>query len=224
MNPSLSTVDSLLNILPNPLTNTIQRMSGINNIDNVDINKVRSSPSFNDSEPPSYFEAVRISNNNVLLENFPATQQTTTTTVTMRQPNHQLPVSISSKDFSESNNYASGDNRTTHVFRNFNLPSSIYQHEENVIQRCSTNPRQVNIECKPSETYLVWSIFTTIYCVFIGIFALVLSIKVRKLNKVGDYKKANRFSRVVWYLNISGLFFGFVYLGIALLTCLLPRS
>lgn len=61
MNPSLSTVDSLLNVLPaNPilLRNFNATNSRLNSIDLDQMAKARSSPSFNDSEPPSYFEVV----------------------------------------------------------------------------------------------------------------------------------------------------------------------
>lgn len=78
MNPSLSTVDSLLNVLPISrntnvnvnLLNSFQRgatnqntppttNSRLNSIElDRAIKAARSSPSFNDSEPPSYFEVV----------------------------------------------------------------------------------------------------------------------------------------------------------------------
>lgn len=78
MNPSLSTVDSLLNVLPIGrntnvnvnLLNSLQRgatnlntpptaNSRLNSIElDRAIKAARSSPSFNDSEPPSYFEVV----------------------------------------------------------------------------------------------------------------------------------------------------------------------
>jgi len=76
---------------------------------------------------------------------------------------------------------------------------------------------------KPSETYIFWSVFTTIYCVFIGMVALVFSLKVKHYNKVGLFQKANSASKIARNFNIAGLLFGVVYLAIGLLVCFLPR-
>jgi len=75
---------------------------------------------------------------------------------------------------------------------------------------------------KPSETYLVWSIFTTFYCLFIGIIALVFSIKVRHYNKECNFPKAYSASKIARNFNIAGLFFGVIYIAVVLLVCVLP--
>jgi hypothetical protein len=77
---------------------------------------------------------------------------------------------------------------------------------------------------KPSETFFVWSIFTTIYCVFIGLVALVFSIKVHHYNKQGDYENAFASSKLARNFNIAGLFFGVVYMAIGILVCFMPRG
>ena len=208
MNPNLNTTNSNSMMQRLSVSNRTNSNSLINTITITDLNKTRSSPSFNDSEPPSYFEVI---------STIPTTMAMAP--VTMRQQNR--PLSISSKYLSENDN-----NNNTSTFRQATV---IYQHdgEPNV----PNAPVVVNgdvdcIDCcsKPSETYMVWSIFTTIYCVFIGIFALFISFRVRNYNKRGNFKEAYALSRIVWYLNIAGLFFGIVYLAIALLTCLLPRA
>lgn len=76
---------------------------------------------------------------------------------------------------------------------------------------------------KPSESYIFWSVFTTIYCVFLGLVALIFSIKVKHYNKEGLFQKAYSASKLARNFNIAGLFFGVVYLAIGLLVCFLPR-
>jgi hypothetical protein len=230
MNTSLSTVDSLLNILPNQRN---QRQ------DEHNLDKTRTSPSFNnDSEPPSYFEAIGIhpanettaSNQNhnssrlsslqfqkgpKCLSNTPSVCQTSSYIssnkefsiqespgcILINNPQHQRHHIIRTPYIYSQSAMSSSYASTPRADRNYIADTSL------------------GSIAKPSETYLVWSIFTTIYCVLIGVVALVLSIKVYHYNKEGNYAKAFSRSRIARNLNIAGLFVGFVYMGIILLIC-----
>lgn len=160
-------------------------------ITHIDDKTNRSSPSFNsDSEPPTYFEALRIPHPMQLQQ---AEEDSKDTSFNFNQPavfNHQR----------------------HHYIRTQHLPASIY----------SNNQNRMNINL-PSETYLVWSIFTTVYCVFIGIIALILSIQIYHYNKQENYQKAFHRSKICRNVNIAGLFIGIIYLSIGIVACLLPR-
>ena len=181
---------------------------------NLDKIHIRASPSFNDSEPPSYFEAVGISpqpdsvNQQQRIPKLNSTkEQSFECSTSQCQPNHQRHPII----------------RTQHL-----QPSLYGQQQQNQrynFSYCSENTHNsINSVSylKPSETYMVWSIFTTVYCVFIGVVALVLSIKVHHYNKQGDFARAYSRSRIARNINIAGLFFGIIYMGIGLLACFLP--
>ena len=211
MNTSLSTVDTIFNGNPLNTPQTIQR----------------SSPSFVDSEPPSYFEAIGINHNNiVIVSNGLNNESANTSRLSSFQANTPLPkISLEASQDSifkpTSNRSNISHNISSNPNQNINrLPVIISQ--QNVHQNIgmeSSNHQYL----KPSETYMVWSIFTTLYCVLIGVPALVLSIKVYHYNKQEQFDKAYSRSRIARYLNIAGLFFGIVYIGIAAITCFFPR-
>ena len=241
MNPSLSTIDSLINQLPNPQRVYNSRINSSNlgsiGFDDINIDKTRSSPSFNDSEPPSYFEAIGIShpvhnfNINLNTEGLNPADSANTSILSSQQTQYRHNGRVvnvkngnkeNSFELSPSSNYPYPQRH--HVIRTHNLPS-LYQQRYQSPSSTSNNLQQtgsLNSVQKPSETYIVWSIFTTVYCVFIGVAALVLSIKVHHYNKQGEYQKAFSRSRIARNLNIAGLFFGFIYMGIGLIACLLP--
>lgn len=207
MNTSLSTVDTLFN------GNTAQPIQ-------------RSSPSFVDSEPPSYFEAIGINHNNVIIgPNGLSNDSANTSRLSSFQTNLRLPkVSLETSQDSIFKPTSNRSNNSHYISNNPNqninrLPIIISQ--QNVHQNIEIGTS--NQYLKPSETYMVWSIFTTLYCVLIGVPALVLSIKVYHYNKQEQFDKAYSRSRIARYLNIAGLFFGIVYIGIAVLTCFIPR-
>ena len=120
-------------------------------------------------------------------------------------------------------------NQSQQLLRNASIPS-VYQsnpyiNSGSVSASATRDGRSgaVVLAQKPSESYLIWSIFTTFYCVFIGIAALVLSLRVRHYNQRQEYEKAYERSRLVRNLNIFGLFFGIVYIGILLIACFFPK-
>lgn len=164
---------------------------------NEDSKTLRSLPSFNsDSEPPSYFEALRIPQQQQHPHDLSLTQQQQESDT---KESSFVPSSISQLRH--------------HYIRTQHLPASVY----------SNNQANISNIQKPSETYFVWSVFTTFYCVFIGVAALVLSYQIYTLNKEQNYQKAFTKSKLCRNVNIAGLFVGIVYLIIAILICLLPR-
>lgn len=222
MNSSLSTCDSLFNSIPNPSSSS-QPNPQVSD-------KTRSSPSFNnDSEPPTYFEAVGIPQNSLILNiddlNHDSTNTSRFSSFQQRLPKISMNTSPEAynKDFSSnqpSQNYVPNHQRHPVLTRSYNLPLSVTQQNRNMCTNNESN--SLDSISKPSETYLVWSIFTTIYCVFIGVPALVLSIKVYHYNKQEDYQKAYSRSKITRYLNIAGLLFGIVYMTIGVIACLVP--
>lgn len=192
-------------------------MSSITSEDPANLDKIfirQSSPSFiNDSEPPSYFEAIGISSNiNANADNAQFLQQ----------QQQQQPIKVNSnKDTIRPNH------QRHHVICTQNIQPNLYQNQGYNCSSLSSNNNTMATNdsinyLKPSETYLVWSIFTTVYCVFIGVVALVLSIKVHHYNKQGDFCRAYSRSKIARNINIAGLFFGIIYMGIGLLACFLP--
>lgn len=226
--------------------------------------KVRASPSFlNDSEPPSYFEAVGIIPNGIQVIGGSSRLQS------LGQRMNQPKPKATSSHIYQNHSYASSMNKSIsmtsqapsplpyqqqqqqpsmstsishqpnhqrqHVMRAHHLPP-IYQQAGNASYSYSShalgnnshvnNSNSSTVESqsqKPSETYLIWSIFTTIYCVIIGVPALVLSIQVYHYNKQGEYQKAFNKSKLARNVNFAGLFVGIVYLAIGFLACFLPR-
>ena len=155
----------------------------------LDEKTLRSSPSFNsDSEPPSYFEALRI-------------------------PQPQLELTNQEVDSKESS-FIPNQVRH-HYIRTQNLPASIFSNHNNMTTYLE--------EQKPSETYFVWSTFTTFYCFFVGIIALVLSFQVYYCNQEQNFQKAFSKSKLCRNVNVAGLFCGIIYLTIGIVICLLPR-
>ncbi|CAF0825294.1 unnamed protein product [Brachionus calyciflorus] len=197
MNTSLSTVDSLFNNQP------------VNSNPNA-----RSSPSFVDSEPPSYFEAIGI--------NHHKSDSTNTSRLSSFQTNRLPKISLHTAPELNSKQTSSRFNsKSINNIQNINQrPNIISQQNSHQVFRGESFENDHNL--KPSETYMIWSIFTTFYCIFIGLPALVLSIKVYHYNKEEQYQKAYSRSRYARYLNIAGLFVGVIYLGIAILVCLIP--
>ena len=205
-------------------------------VDESCFDKIRSSPSvISNSEPPSYFEALGITPNSVILN----TDGNSITLQTQLNNNQNLdkPPTIFAKELSYSSETKPSSNQPQiptifynniscpyyqrhHVFRNQNVCDS---NQNNIPSALRLNSEASNMQ-KPSETYLVWSIFTTIYCVFVGIFALILSIRVAYFNKQGNFDKAHRRAKIARNFNIAGLFFGIVYMAIGIITCLLPRA
>ena len=199
-------------------------MSSMNSEDPTNLDKIhiRESPSFNDSEPPSYFEAIGIShpvtpvatilnintNQEQRMPKLNSTKEQTydCSSSSPSQPNHQRHHVIRTQHLQHSNSYGQQNQRYNFSFCSNNTNNSM---------------NSVNY-LKPSETYMVWSIFTTVYCVFIGVVALVLSIKVHHYNKQGDFARAYSRSRIARNINIAGLFFCIIYMGIGLLACFLP--
>ena len=253
MNPSLSTIDSLINQLPSHQRVYNSRINSSNlgsiGFDDINIDKTRSSPSFNDSEPPSYFEAIGIShpahhfninlNTDGLTQPYPADSANTSILSAQQSTQYQHhgrvvkskhgnKENLNSVELSPPSSFNLNQNypyhQRHHIIRTNNLPSLYQQrYQSHSSVNNSMQPTgSVNSIHKPSETYIVWSIFTTVYCVFIGVAALVLSIKVHHYNKQGEYQKAFSRSRIARNLNIAGLFFGFIYMGIGLIACLLP--
>ena len=226
---SLSTVENLFSSTQNQ-TNAINQMvynsrinsfnmSSMNSEDSNNLDKVhiRASPSFNDSEPPSYFEAIGITHHAINLN--------TDASALPLQQERMPKLNVNKEDVIEYTPNIPHHQRH-HVIRTQNLPPSLYhQNQRYNFSYCSSNTNNsmnsVNY-LKPSETYMVWSIFTTVYCVFIGVVALVLSIKVHHFNKQGDYRRAYSRSKIARNINIAGLFFGIIYMGIGLLACFLP--
>lgn len=201
------------------------------------LDKARSSPSFNDSEPPSYFEAIGISHHNQILLNTDGNPQYIPKLNTNSSINSNNYTSINYKDISNNQSSPPSFNCSMiqhgHQIRTANIPL-IYQQSPYPLNESIISNNRFNIQNnqsnnnstvqKPSETYIVWSIFTTIYCIFIGIAALVLSIKVYHYNKQGNYQKAYAKSKIARNLNIAGLFFGIIYMGIGIIATLLPRG
>jgi hypothetical protein len=239
-NTSLSTVESLFNATTSHQQNPFSQqtsnqaaynnnnsrlnsfnMSSMNSEDPTNLDKIhiRESPSFNDSEPPSYFEAIGISHPVTPVLNLNTNQEQRMPKLNSTkeqaydcssslssQPNHQRHHVIRTQHLQHSNSYGQQNQRCSFSFCSNNTNNSI---------------NSVNY-LKPSETYMVWSIFTTVYCVFIGVVALVLSIKVHRYNKQGDFARAYSRSRIARNINIAGLFFGIIYMGIGVLACFLP--
>jgi hypothetical protein len=219
----------------------------------------RYSPSFNDSEPPSYFDVIgagsgvrnvhRVINFNADGISTATPTRLLSTSTQLNSPSMQLPkIVLNASPSSRLASYNKDDESAittanpsvlSYVPNHYRQPVLASRVHHNLPQ--SLNPNQVrysdaqlnNSESqmtqstdsiqKPCQTYLAWSIFTTFYCVFIGIPALVLSIRVSQFNKQGLYQKAYTRSKIAKYLNVTGLFFGFVYLGAVVLTVLLPR-
>lgn len=187
----------------------------------------RYSPSFNDSEPPSYLEAIGARNNN---------SQLISPTSRGRQDSFQLPKIVLggssrlTKQPSTSSSIVScqpvvinsePNHRRQPAFRMYQTPLSVQSNRyssDSDFSRvessatgsdCSTSSIQ-----KPYSTYLVWSVITTLYCILLGLPALVVSIKVGKYNKKGMYEKAQKSSKLAKALNIAGLFSILLYISI----------
>ncbi len=181
----------------------LQTREMITNVNsNQDKEEIRSSPSFNsDSEPPSYFEALGLPQTHILtttigLDSKESNFSQSIPTIFIQNPQHQR----------------------HHYIRTEHLPASVYTNNNN---NNNNNMNSSSNILKPSETYLVWSVFTTIYCVILGVIALVLSIQVYHLNKEENYEKAYIKSKLCRNLNVAGLFFGIVYLAIGVLVVLI---
>lgn len=208
MNTSLSTVDTLFN---GQCLNGTQTGSVL-----------RSSPSFNDSEPPSYFEAIGI--NHVNLNQIESPRISNLSSIqNSRLPKISLntaPESGFKKNSGPTDIYI---NQSLSNTRKINrIPISALQ--DDIRQFNETENRIEAGISKPSETFLFWSIFTTVYCVFIGLPALIFSIKVYHYNKEENYEKAQSRSKIAWYLNLAGLFCGIVYISVVVLILFIPRN
>lgn len=201
MNTSLSTVDTLFNG---------QHL----NVNSQGCSFSRSSPSFNDSEPPSYFEAIGI--NHVNLNQVESSNLSCLSSCQNgRIPKISLetaPQSSSKQDSRRPENFSieSANNK-----RGLNRqPIIIFQQNRGRAGENTSENGRIN---HPSETYFIWSVLTTFYCVIIGLPALIFSIKVYHHNKEEEYEKAFSRSKVAWCLNLIGLFFGIFYIGIVAL-------
>lgn len=199
MNTSHSTVDTLFN--------------GQNlNVNSQGCSFSRSSPSFNDSEPPSYFEAIGI--NHV---NLNQVESSNTYSPSSFQNGRLTKISLApqsrSKQDSERINNVKIEAKNNRRGLN-RQPILIFQQNSRRVDENSSENRRID---QPSETYLIWSVLTTFYCVIIGLPALIFSIKVYHYNKDEEYEKAFSRSKVAWYLNLIGLFFGILYVGIVAL-------
>jgi hypothetical protein len=198
----------------------------------------RYSPSImNDSEPPSYFDVIGRTPSSCLNA---AAGTTRLSTSTQLNPSMQLPKIVLASSRLTSYNKDAAENPPIMESPSCHVPPPNHRRMHPLQMPMSLNPNQVcysnsnlnnttmmnastdSIQ-KPCPTYLIWSIFTTFYCVFIGVPALVLSIKVHHYNKRGFYQKAYTRSKIAKYLNVTGLFFGFIYLGAVGLTFVLPR-
>lgn len=101
--------------------------------------------------------------------------------------------------------YSTTENETQHVSNN---PSSsawwnnLAQAEAEAEAEAEVNSRH-NLTCPPR--YLAWAIITTlIFCLPLGIVAIVFSSKVRRLYNSGDYEGAVRASeRTAWWSNVA---------------------
>lgn len=238
MNSSLSTVDSLFN--SNNQTNTPINQS--QRCSTRPENKSPSSPSFNDSEPPSYFEAIGVATSNNIILTTQNLNADSTNSSRISSTIYQLPkISIQSpKQYGKEHtnasysqtlmNYCPNQLVYESMARNHNLPIVVTQQNLHGMLNCSNistnNLRNLNsLESsllKPSEPYMVWSIFTTIYCVLIGVPALIYSIKVYHYNQQGEYQKARTRSKMAKCLNIIGLFCGLFYMILGVFACLFP--
>ncbi len=189
------------------------RETNHNNTSILDDKTIRSSPSL-DSEPPSYFEALHF-------EGFP--QHINTLDINLnKESSFNLPPYPMNSSPPPLHHYNRNHNHQRHHYiRTENLPASIYCQNSSNSHRFQFH-NTTNSNLKPSETYLFWSIFTTIYCVFIGVVALVLSIQVYHYNKKANYQRAHTKSKLCRNFNIAGLFFGIVYLTIGIVACLVP--
>lgn len=177
----------------------------------MDDKTIRSSPSL-DSEPPSYFEALHF-------EGFPQHMNNLDADVNKESSFNLPPYPIHSSP--RHHHHYNHNHQRHHCIQTENLPASIYCHNSSNHHRFQRH-NTTNSNLKPSETYLFWSIFTTIYCVFIGVIALVLSIQVYHCNKEANYQKAHTKSKLCRNFNIAGLFFGIVYLTVGIVACLVP--
>jgi hypothetical protein len=198
---------------------------------NLDTKSQQRLPSFQDSEPPSYFDVIGCRN----FSTTSSTNQHMNNNESINLPKIVLHTASSRLTSHNNNNSTKEQQQTTnpstvsyapnhrrmHVLRSHNLPASIVNQNPRYYSNSNLNGIN-NSSCsiqKPCETYLAWSIFTTVYCVLVGLPALIFSIKVHHLNKQGEYDKAFSRSKIAKYLNVTGLFFGFVYMGIVLFTC-----
>ena len=231
MNPSFSTTEITVGSNNNnssrrlPSTNIRQQSSGggsscgLSILDEMNLEKTaRYSPSMIDSEPPSYFDVIGGGSRKPSI-------------LTVTSPSMQLPKVTLSPTYTKETqlSYTPNHRRQQAVSANprHQLPRSLNPNQVCLSSGTEGAVRASRVSFdsiqKPCDTYLAWSIFTTVYCIFIGVPALILSIKVYHYNKQSLYQKAYSRSKVAKYLNITGLFFGFVYLGVVLLTFILPR-
>ena len=194
---------------------------------NDDTDKIRASPSFiSDSEPPSYFEAVGIAQQINFSTYGGASDINSHGAHKQQRMNNSKKGEVSYSSHKETPIQTTGpstqhypNHQRHHIIRTRNLePNNVSNYHGSY----NSNSDSIESVLKPSETFMVWSIFTTIYCVFIGIVALIFSIKVHHYNKQGDYEKAYSRSRLAKYFNIAGLFVGIVYMAIGALICFLP--
>jgi hypothetical protein len=80
-----------------------------------------------------------------------------------------------------------------------------------------------NIPYEKPNDYLAWSIFTALYCIFIGVIALSVSLTIRRLNAKGKYQLAYTKSMLARNLNMCAVFFGFIYVTAGLLLFFVRR-
>lgn len=70
----------------------------------------------------------------------------------------------------------------------------------------------MTIEKEP-KSYLIFSILNTVFCCFfVGIGAIIYSVKSREAKKYGDLEKASKNSKIAKTLNIIGLLTGLAVL------------
>lgn len=92
---------------------------------------------------------------------------------------------------------------------------------QSVNSQLTLNRGNMGIIKKPND-YLIWSIITSIYCIFIGITAIIFSLRIRELNANGRYDLSYKQSLIVRNLNLSAIFFGFLYISAAFLFYFYP--
>jgi hypothetical protein len=96
------------------------------------------------------------------------------------------------------------------------------KHSNQIQNSHSTlNQSSIAIHREPND-YLLWSIITSIYCIFIGLTAIIFSLKIKELNANGRYDLSYKQSKIVRNLNLSAILFGFLYISIALLFYFYP--
>ena len=140
--------------------------------------------------------------------------------------------SVSSPSFSDSEppNYyeATGAQQviyTTHGSGQ-NFVSKQPQQQNSIISSDTTtstyNRSYLNMAYEEPKDYLLWSIFTTVYCFFIGVIALLVSLRVKHLNSKGRYDASFNQSKIARNLNICAVFFGFILATISLFLFFFP--